>query len=86
MRGKGYSMAVIGATGLVGEHMKQVLEEREFPVSRIRFLASERSEGKKVSFRGEEFPRTASMKVKRGALAARIADDPDAPAAVVDVA
>ncbi len=51
---KGFNVAVAGATGAVGQMMIRVLEERNFPVNKIRFLASERSEGKKLSFKGEE--------------------------------
>ncbi len=51
---KGFSVAVAGATGAVGQMMIKVLEERDFPVSRIKFLASERSEGKRLEFKGEE--------------------------------
>lgn len=52
--GKTYSIAVVGATGAVGETMLRILEERNLPVSRIRLLASERSEGKVLKFQGEE--------------------------------
>ncbi len=55
MRSDGYVVAVAGATGAVGEVMRQVLEERKFPVRRIKPLASERSVGKVLTFRGEEF-------------------------------
>ncbi len=48
-----YNVAVAGATGAVGKTMIRVLEERDFPVGEVRFLASERSEGKVLSFRGE---------------------------------
>lgn len=47
-----YNVAVVGATGLVGRKMIQVLEERKFPVGEMRLLASERSLGKEVSFAG----------------------------------
>jgi aspartate-semialdehyde dehydrogenase len=47
-----FNVAVVGATGLVGEHMIQILEERAFPVDRLHALASERSAGKTVQFRG----------------------------------
>jgi aspartate-semialdehyde dehydrogenase len=53
MRKDGYVVAVAGATGAVGEVMLQVLEERKFPVRRIKLLASERSVGKRLAFRGE---------------------------------
>lgn len=48
-------VAVFGATGLVGGVMLQVLEERGFPVTELIPIASERSAGKKVSFKGEEW-------------------------------
>ena len=47
-------VAVVGATGLVGNRMIQTLEERNYPVKEIKFLASERSAGKKLKFKGEE--------------------------------
>jgi len=49
-------VAVVGATGLVGETMIQVLEERGFPVSELYPLASSRSVGKSVVFRGKSYP------------------------------
>jgi aspartate-semialdehyde dehydrogenase len=51
---KRYNIAVVGATGLVGRKMIQVLEERNFPVGELRLLASARSEGRKLPFRGKE--------------------------------
>ena len=48
-------VAVVGATGLVGTKMLRVLEERNFPVTQLLPVASERSWGKKVSFRGKEW-------------------------------
>jgi aspartate-semialdehyde dehydrogenase len=50
------AVAVAGATGLVGRQMLRVLEERNFPVKSLKPLASERSKGKTVTFRGEEIP------------------------------
>ncbi len=50
--GEGFNVAVVGATGLVGETMIEVLEERNFPVKKLFALASERSLGKSVTFRG----------------------------------
>src|SRR2546428_13934954 len=47
-------VAVAGARGVVGREMLKVLEEREFPVSELVPLASERSEGHTLEFRGEE--------------------------------
>lgn len=48
-------VAVVGATGLVGTKMLQILEERNFPVSELIPVASEKSVGKKVLFRGKEY-------------------------------
>ena len=48
-------VAVVGATGLVGSKMLQVLEERQFPVTELLPVASERSWGKKVKFQGKEW-------------------------------
>ncbi|WP_422744107.1 aspartate-semialdehyde dehydrogenase [Mycobacterium sp. WMMD1722] len=48
------SIAVVGATGQVGQVMRTLLEERDFPASSVRFFASARSEGKKLPFRGQE--------------------------------
>jgi len=49
-------VAVAGATGLVGSRMLQVLEQRNFPVKSLKPLASERSRGKTIRFRGEDIP------------------------------
>ena len=49
-------IAVVGATGLVGSKMLQVLAERSFPVSELIPVASEKSVGKKISFKGVEIP------------------------------
>src|SRR3972149_7604885 len=54
MANRTYTVAIAGATGAVGETMLRLLEERNFPVRRLRVLASGRSEGKALSFRGEE--------------------------------
>jgi aspartate-semialdehyde dehydrogenase len=51
-----FNVAVAGATGAVGTQMVQCLEERNFPVKLLRPLASERSFGKAVTFRGQEVP------------------------------
>jgi aspartate-semialdehyde dehydrogenase len=48
-------IAVVGATGMVGSKMLEVLEERNFPVTHLVPVASERSAGKKLSFRGKEY-------------------------------
>ncbi len=50
------SVAVCGATGAVGQEMLRVLEKRDFPLSSLKLLASDRSKGKKLTFRGEEIP------------------------------
>lgn len=50
-----FRVAVVGATGLVGETMIRVLEEREFPVSELYPLASNRSLGKTVELKGKEY-------------------------------
>lgn len=49
-------VAVVGATGLVGTVMLKVLEERNFPVSILIPVASEKSIGKKIVFKGKEYP------------------------------
>ncbi len=48
------NIGVVGATGQVGQVMRKLLEERDFPASSVRFFASARSEGKKLTFRGQE--------------------------------
>jgi aspartate-semialdehyde dehydrogenase len=60
-------VAVVGATGLVGTKMMQILAERNFPVSELIPVASEKSVGKVVSFKGKEYP-VVSME---SAIAAR---------------
>ncbi|MCW5573955.1 MAG: aspartate-semialdehyde dehydrogenase [Steroidobacteraceae bacterium] len=51
-----FRVAVVGATGLVGDTMVKILEERDFPVSELFPLASNRSLGKSVEFRGRKYP------------------------------
>jgi len=53
---KEYHVAVVGATGAVGNVMVKVLEQRNFPVRRLTLLASERSIGKTLEFKGESLP------------------------------
>ncbi|CQD22109.1 aspartate-semialdehyde dehydrogenase [Mycobacterium lentiflavum] len=48
------SIGVVGATGQVGQVMRNLLDERDFPASTVRFFASARSQGRKLPFRGEE--------------------------------
>jgi len=49
-----YTVAILGATGAVGQEMIKILEERNFPVGKLIPLASARSAGKKLTFKGEE--------------------------------
>jgi len=56
---KDYNVAVVGATGAVGEEMLRILEERSFPLGNLRAIASERSEGRVLRFCGE------NLKVER---------------------
>ncbi len=50
-----YNIAILGATGAVGNMMLRVLEERRFPVGELRLLAGRRSAGRKMSFNGREY-------------------------------
>lgn len=50
----GFNVCIAGATGNVGRTMIKILEERNFPVDRLRLLASLRSVGKKIDFKGSE--------------------------------
>ena len=47
-------VAVLGSSGAVGSELLNILEERDFPISELRLLSSERSAGKKVTWKGEE--------------------------------
>ncbi len=51
---KQYDVCILGATGAVGEAMLAILEERKFPVRNLYLLASSRSAGTEIAFRGEE--------------------------------
>ncbi|WP_025025250.1 aspartate-semialdehyde dehydrogenase [Companilactobacillus nodensis] len=51
---EGYEVAILGATGAVGTRLIQQLEQSTIPVSKIRLLASSRSAGKKLQFKGED--------------------------------
>jgi aspartate-semialdehyde dehydrogenase len=51
---KGYKVAIVGATGMVGQEFNKVLEQRNFPVESIELLASDRSAGKKLFFSHQE--------------------------------
>jgi aspartate-semialdehyde dehydrogenase len=48
------AIGVVGATGQVGQVMRTLLDERDFPATSVRFFASARSAGRKLSFRGQE--------------------------------
>jgi len=50
-----YNIAVVGATGLVGRSMLRLLEERNIEVGNLRLLDTSRSEGTKITFKGEEY-------------------------------
>ncbi len=50
---KSYDVAIVGATGAVGEAMLSILEERNFPVGEVYALASSRSVGKRIPFKGK---------------------------------
>jgi aspartate-semialdehyde dehydrogenase len=54
MSNRRFNVAVVGATGAVGETMFSILEERDFPVNRIHALASSRSAGRRVPFKGKD--------------------------------
>lgn len=51
---KKYNVAIVGATGLVGSTFLQVLAERDFPIENLYLMASARSAGKEVDYRGEK--------------------------------
>ena len=53
---KQMNVGVLGATGAVGQQMLKILEERNFPVKALRPLASARSAGRRIAFRGEQVP------------------------------
>src|SRR5246127_4748687 len=48
------AIGVVGATGQVGQVMRTLLDERDFPATSVRFFASARSAGRKLAFRGQE--------------------------------
>ena len=52
---KKYNVAIVGATGLVGQTFLKVLKERNFPIDNLYLYASARSAGKKVEFNGKEY-------------------------------
>lgn len=52
---KKYNLAVVGATGMVGRTMLQVLEERKFPIENLYLFSSAKSKGSKIVFAGQEY-------------------------------
>lgn len=54
MKKEKYNVAILGATGVVGREMIEILEEREFPVGELRLFATEKSAGEKIKFQGKE--------------------------------
>jgi aspartate-semialdehyde dehydrogenase len=54
--GKHFTVAIVGATGAVGVELLRLLEQRAFPVRDLKLLASPKSVGKRLRFRGEELP------------------------------
>ena len=52
---KKYNVAIMGATGAVGQEFLNLIEERRFPFAELRLLASSRSAGKKIAFMGKEY-------------------------------
>ncbi|MEB3181008.1 MAG: aspartate-semialdehyde dehydrogenase [Nostocaceae cyanobacterium] len=53
---KSYRVSILGATGAVGSELLELLESRNFPLTELKLLASERSAGKTVTFKGESLP------------------------------
>jgi aspartate-semialdehyde dehydrogenase len=51
---KGTNVAIVGATGMVGQEFIRILEQRRFPMTSVRLYASDRSHGRKMKVRGEE--------------------------------
>ncbi|KJD46892.1 aspartate-semialdehyde dehydrogenase [Paenibacillus terrae] len=56
MSNRKFNVAVVGATGAVGEQIVNLLEKRDFPVDKIKFLSSPRSAGTLISFKGQQIP------------------------------
>jgi aspartate-semialdehyde dehydrogenase len=52
MNRESYNVAIVGATGAVGQEMIKILDERNFPVAELRLIASERSQGREFDYRG----------------------------------
>ncbi len=58
----GFHVAIVGATGAVGAELMQLLDQREFPLRGLKLLASPKSAGKVLKFKGEEIPVEALSK------------------------
>ncbi|WP_026906172.1 aspartate-semialdehyde dehydrogenase [Paucisalibacillus globulus] len=54
MTQKSYNVAIVGATGAVGQKIVKILEEKQFPIQHLKLLSSKRSAGTKVNFKGKE--------------------------------
>jgi aspartate-semialdehyde dehydrogenase len=54
MKKDSYNIAIVGASGAVGQEMMEILEQRNFPINELRLLASERSAGKELDFKGSK--------------------------------
>ena len=54
MKDKKYNIAIVGATGLVGQTMLSIIEQCDFPVDKVFALASSRSAGEKILFKGND--------------------------------
>lgn len=54
MKKDNYNLAIVGATGAVGQEMINILSERKFPIGELRLIASERSEGKNFEYNGNK--------------------------------
>ena len=52
---KKVNVAIVGATGAVGQEFLKLIEERNFPYENLKLLASARSAGKKINFMGKEY-------------------------------
>jgi len=59
---KKYTVAIVGATGAVGQELLKILAERNFPVGELRLLATERSAGKIISWQGTDYTVQATTK------------------------
>src|SRR4030042_1983664 len=55
MKKERYNVAVVGATGAVGNEMVAILEERNFPVDRLSLFSSTRGAGTRMTFKGKEY-------------------------------